>query len=140
MRLSHCESHCAGPFRFIPCLPKSKDASRGAASALAPRPAAVAEEEEEAPPVQKVEVPVAGKDEKEAAEEQEDGEEVAVATAAAPTKSCLKKANCGDDKRAAKGNVQWLDLLGEDLAEVKEYEPRYVSSSSMNLPQACNYS
>lgn len=141
MRLSHCESHCADPFRFIPCLPKSKDASRGAASALAPRPAAVAEEEEEAPPVQKIEVPVAGKEEEEeAAEEYEDGEEeTVVATAAAPAKSCLKKANGGDDKRAAKGTVQWLDLLGKDLTEVKEYEPRYVSSSSMNLRQACNH-
>ena len=59
MRLSHCESHCAGPFRFIPCLLPSKDASRDAASAPAPRPAAVAEEEP--PPVQKIEVPEAGK-------------------------------------------------------------------------------
>jgi hypothetical protein len=123
MRLSHCESHCAGSFRFIPCLPKSKDASADAASA----PAAVAEEEGEAPPVQKIEVPVDGKDGDE--EEREDGEKAAVATAAAPKKSCLKKANCGDGKCAAKGNVQWLDLLGKDLTEVKEYEPRYA-----NLP------
>lgn len=88
--------------------------------------AAVAEEEV-VPPVQKIEVPVAGKDgNEEEAEEQEDGEKAAVATAAAPTKSCLKKANCGDGKCAVKGNVQWLDLLGKDLTEVKEYEPRYV--------------
>lgn len=127
MRLSHCESHCAGPFRIIPCLPKSKDASRDAASALAPRPAAVAEEEP--PPVQKmmkIEVPVAEKEDDDAdadAEEREDGEKAAVATAAAPTKSCLKKASLADDECAAKGNVKWLDLVGKDLTEVKEFEP-----------------
>ncbi|CAN6281003.1 unnamed protein product [Urochloa humidicola] len=122
MRLSHCESHCAGSFRFIPCLPKSKDASFGAASSPVPRSAAVAEEE--VPPVQKIEVPVAGKDgDEEEAEEHEDGEKAAAVKATAPTKSCLKKANGGDGKCAAKGNVQWLDLLGKDLEEVKEYEP-----------------
>jgi hypothetical protein len=47
-----------------------------------------------------------------------------VATAAVPAKSSLKKANCGDNKCAAKGNVQWLDLLGKDLTEVKEFKPR----------------
>ncbi|WVZ60855.1 hypothetical protein U9M48_010821 [Paspalum notatum var. saurae] len=122
MRLSHWESHCAGPFRIIPCLPKSKDASHDAASAPAPRPAAVAEEEP--PPVQKIEVrvPVAGEDDDEDAENQEDGEKMAPAPA--PSKSCLKKANLGDGKCAGKGNVKWLDLLGKDLTEVKEFEPR----------------
>ena len=133
MRLSHCESHCAGPFRFISCLPKSKDASRDATPAPAPRSAAVAEEEP--PPVQKIEAPVPGKeDDEEEAQKHEDGEKAAPP----PKKSCLKKANCGDDKCAAKCNVQWLDLLGEDLTEVKEYEPRYASSSSLNFLQACN--
>ena len=133
MRLSHCESHCAGPFRFISCLPKSKDASRDAASEPAPRSAAVAEEEP--PPVQKIEAPVPGKeDDEEEAQKHEDGEKAAPP----PKKSCLKKAICGDDKCAAKCNVQWLDLLGEDLTEVKEYEPRYASSSSLNFLQACN--
>lgn len=121
MRLSHCESHCAGPFRFIPCLLPSKDASRDAASAPAPRPAAGAEEEP--PPVQKIEVPVAGKDGD--AEKHEDDEK---ATATAPAKSCLKKTSCGDVRCADKGNVKWLDLLGKDLTEIKEYEPRYISS------------
>lgn len=116
MRLSHCESHCAGPFRFIPCLHPSKDASRDAASAPAPRPAAVAEEEP--PPVQKIEVPVAGKDGDD--EKREDDEK---APATAPAKSCLKKTSCGDDRCADKGNVKWLDLLGKDLTEIKEYEP-----------------
>jgi hypothetical protein len=49
-----------------------------------------------------------------------------------PTKSTLKKANCDNSKCAAKGNVQWIDLLGKqwidllrkDLTEVKEFEPR----------------
>jgi len=133
MRLSHCESHCAGPFRFISCLPKSKDASRDAASEPAPRSAAVAEEEP--PPVQKIEAPVPGKeDDEEEAQKHEDGEKAAPP----PKKSCLKKANCGDDMCAAKCNVQWLDFLGEDLTEVKEYEPRYASSSSLNFLQACN--
>jgi hypothetical protein len=45
-----------------------------------------------------------------------------VATAAVLTKSSLKKANCGDSKCAAKGNVQLLDLLGKDLTEVKEFK------------------
>jgi hypothetical protein len=124
MRLSHCESHCAGPFRLIPCLPQSKDASRDAAAASppAPRPAAVAEEEP--PPVQKVEAPVAaGRDDD--AEKREDVEK-----APALGKSCLKKTSCGDDECADKGNVKWLDLIGKDLAEIKEYEPRYISSLS----------
>jgi hypothetical protein len=111
MRLPHCESHWAGPFRYVPCLPKSKDAS-GGGPAVGVVAAAV--------PVQKIEIAVAGKG--------EDGEKAAAApapaTAAVPTKSSLKKANCGDSKCAAKGKVQWLDLLGKDLTEVKEFEPR----------------
>jgi len=91
--------------------------------------------EEEPPPVQKIEAPVPGKeDDEEEAQKHEDGEKAAPP----PKKSCLKKAICGDDKCAAKCNVQWLDLLGEDLTEVKEYEPRYASSSSLNFLQACN--
>ena len=72
----------------------------------------------------------AGKDDD--AEKREDGEKPA---APAPGKSCLKKTSCGDDECADKGNVKWLDLLGKDLTEIKEYEPRYISSFSMNLPQ-----
>lgn len=77
-------------------------------------------------------MPVAGKDDD--AEKREDGEKPA-ASAPAPGKSCLKKTSCGDDDCADKGNVKWLDLLGKDLTEIKEYEPRYISSFSMNLPQ-----
>lgn len=122
MRLSHCESHCAGPFRFIPCLPQSKDASRDAASPPAPRPAAVAEEEP--PPVQKIEVPVAAGKDDDDAEKREDSEKAAApAPVPVPGKSCLKKTSCGDGEFAGKGNVKWLDLLGKDLTEIKEYEP-----------------
>ncbi|XP_062212667.1 uncharacterized protein LOC133913513 [Phragmites australis] len=127
MRPSHCESHCAAPFRYIPCLLKSRDASSDAASAAARRPAAVAEEEP--PPVQKIEVAVAGKDGDDDDEKREGGEKAAVATAAAPTKSSLKKDNCGDSKCAAKGNVKWLDLLGKDLTAVKEFEPSECGDS-----------
>ncbi|KAL6636767.1 hypothetical protein ACP70R_024339 [Stipagrostis hirtigluma subsp. patula] len=121
MRLSHCESHCAAPFRYIPCLPKSKDAGSDAVAA-APHPAAgvAATTEEEPPLVQKIEVALAGKDDEEEDEKHEDGEKLAPPL---PPKSSLKKANCGDSNCAAKGNVKWLDLLGKDLTEVKEFEP-----------------
>ncbi|KAF7061468.1 hypothetical protein CFC21_068161 [Triticum aestivum] len=124
MRLSHCETYCASPLCYIPCLPKSKDAPPAADAVSAP-PCPV---EDKPPQVQKIEVvaPAAaaadkdedGKDHK----EHEDGEK----TAAVPLpKSNLKKANCGDDGVCApKGNVKWLDLLGKDLTEVKEFEPR----------------
>ncbi|KAK3145815.1 hypothetical protein QOZ80_3BG0257900 [Eleusine coracana subsp. coracana] len=122
MRLSHCESHCAGPFRYVPCLPKSKDASGGAASTAA-AVTVVAATEEQPPPVQKIEAAIARKDNDDDDEKREDGVKAAVATATAPTKSSLKKASCGDSKCVVKGNVQWLDLLGKDLTEVKEFEP-----------------
>ncbi|TVU44607.1 hypothetical protein EJB05_04052 [Eragrostis curvula] len=118
MRLSHCESHCAGPFHYIPCLPKSKDVSGGASSAAG----VVAAAEEQPPPVQKIEAAVARKDDDEKCE---DG----VKTAAPPTKSSLKKITGGDSKCPAKGNVQWLDLLGKDLTEVKEFEPSECEDS-----------
>ncbi|KAL6893907.1 hypothetical protein ACP4OV_008005 [Aristida adscensionis] len=125
MRLSHCESDCAAPFRYIPCLPKSKDAGSAIAAAAAPHTAAaVADAAEEEPPlVQKIEVAVAEKDEEEEEEDEEEKQEDGEKVAAAPTKSSLKKPNCGDGDGAAKGNVKWLDLLGKDLTEVKEFEP-----------------
>jgi hypothetical protein len=59
----------------------------------------------------------------------------------APPKSNLKKPNCAADGVCApKGNVKWLDLLGKDLTEVREFEPRYnhphlppLYTSMMNL-------
>jgi hypothetical protein len=47
------------------------------------------------------------------------------------SKSCLKRADCVDSsKHVVKGNVKWKDLLGKDLTQVKEFEPRYVLCSS----------
>ncbi|CAM0876837.1 unnamed protein product [Alopecurus aequalis] len=114
MRLSHCESYCADPLCYIPCLPKSKDASPGALSSAAPCPV-----EDKPPPVQKIESVLE-------AEKDGDGEKTpAAALARPPPKSNLKKPNCGADGDACapKGNVKWLDLLGKDLTEVKEFEP-----------------
>lgn len=129
MRLSHCESYCAAPLCYIPCLPKSKDAAPGgAADAVSAAPCPVAATEDKPPQVQKFEVvaPAAAAADKddEDHKEHEDGEKTAVAAAVPLPKSNLKKANCGDDGVCApKGNVKWLDLLGKDLTEVKEFEP-----------------
>ncbi|KAM3278813.1 hypothetical protein ACQJBY_046228 [Aegilops geniculata] len=131
MRLSHCETYCASPLRYIPCLPKSKDAPPPAAAdavSAAPCPVSVAATEDKPPQVQKFEAvapaaAAADKDEDDKDhKEHEDGEK----TAPPPPlpKSNLKKANCGEDGVCApKGNVKWLDLLGKDLTEVKEFEP-----------------
>ncbi|KAL5210095.1 hypothetical protein ABZP36_005718 [Zizania latifolia] len=119
-------SHCGPPLCYIPCLPKSKDAGSDAVSA-APCPAA-----DEDKPLQKIEAAtVAEKDDDDSKQEEEEeddggggGEKTAVAALPpAPPKSNLKKADCADSKCVAKGNVKWLDLLGKDLTEVKEFEP-----------------
>ncbi|VAI37967.1 unnamed protein product [Triticum turgidum subsp. durum] len=120
MRLSHCETYCAAPLCYIPCLPKSKDAPPpAAADAVAAAPCPV---EDKPPQVQKIEVVApAAADKDEDDKEHEHGDK----TAPRPLpKSNLKKANCGEDGVCApKGNVKWLDLLGKDLTEVKEFEP-----------------
>jgi hypothetical protein len=120
MRLSHCESYCASPLCYIPCLPKSKDAPGGDALTAAPCPVAVVAEDKP-PPVQKIEVE-ADKNHDEGSKD----EKTLAAAVVAPPKSNLKKADgvCA----APKGNVKWLDLLGKDLTEVKEFEPRYNHS------------
>ncbi|XP_051177775.1 uncharacterized protein [Lolium perenne] len=121
MRLSHCESYCASPPCYIPCLPKSKDAPPGA-GALSTPPCPV---EDKPPPVQKFE-PVEAPEKKDDVESRkdEDGEKTLAAAAVAPPKSNLKKPNCATDGVCApKGNVKWLDLLGKDLTEVREFEP-----------------
>jgi hypothetical protein len=120
MRLSHCESYCASPLCYIPCLPKSKDAPGGDALTAAPCPVAVVAEDKP-PPVQKIEVEA----DKNHDEGSKDEKTLAAAVVALP-KSNLKKADgvCA----APKGNVKWLDLLGKDLTEVKEFEPRYNHS------------
>lgn len=120
MRLSHCETYCVAPLCYIPCLPKSKDAPPpAAADAVAAAPCPV---EDKPPQVQKIEVVApAAADKDEDDKEHEHGDK----TAPPPLpKSNLKKANCGEDGVCApKGNVKWLDLLGKDLTEVKEFEP-----------------
>jgi hypothetical protein len=127
MRLSHCESYCASPPCYIPCLPKSKDAPPGA-GALSTPPCPV---EDKPPPVQKFEpVEAPEKDDAESRKD-EDGEKT-LAAVVAPPKSNLKKPNCAADGVCApKGNVKWLDLLGKDLTEVREFEPRYNQSSQI---------
>uniref|UniRef100_A0ACD6A629 Uncharacterized protein n=1 Tax=Avena sativa TaxID=4498 RepID=A0ACD6A629_AVESA len=133
MRLSHCESYCASPLCYIPCLPKSKHAPVGELlpSAPAPCPVAVAAiAEDKPPPVQKIAVEPPEKD----------GEKTLAAAMmpAPPPKSNLKKANCAADGMCApKGNVKWLDLLGKDLTEVKEFEP---SESGDSLDDGDNMS
>jgi hypothetical protein len=75
------------------------------------------------PLVQKVEATaVAGDD------DEEGYKEVPVAP-----KSSLKRADCVDRKNVVKGNVKWMDLLGKDLTQVKEFEPRYVTFSLLVL-------
>ncbi|KAG8061267.1 hypothetical protein GUJ93_ZPchr0003g18647 [Zizania palustris] len=125
MRLSHCQSYCGPPLCYIPCFPKSKDAGNNVVSAV-PCPAA---DEGKPPLVQKIEEEVVAENDDDDSEEEEDGgggEKTAVAVAAlppAPLKSNLKKADCTDSNCVVKGNVKWLDLLGKDLTEVKEFEP-----------------
>lgn len=47
------------------------------------------------------------------------------------TKSCLKKKKKAgfEGHCAEKKQVQWVDLLGKELAEVKEFESRWVNFS-----------
>lgn len=129
MRLSHCESYCASPPCYIPCLPKSKDAPAGDAPSAAPCPVAATVTEDKPPPVQKIEMEAAVGSEKDDGDRKDgDGEKTLAAAmmVAPPPKSNLKKANCdadGDGVCAPKGNVKWLDLLGKDLTEVREFEP-----------------
>ncbi|TVU41667.1 hypothetical protein EJB05_15206, partial [Eragrostis curvula] len=92
-----CESNCAPPLRrSCPGVPE---------------PAAVAEEKP--PLVQKIEAVAAG------VEDEEGCKEVPVAP-----KSSLKRSDCVDSRNVVKGHVKWMDLLGKDLTQVKEFEPR----------------
>lgn len=116
MRSSHdCESNCAPPLCYLPCLLKSKEDAVNDPVPGSPSPTAVAEEKP--PLVQKIEPPAAAAD---GFNDEEGFKEVPVAP-----KSSLKRADCGDNKNVVKGNVKWMDLLGKDLTQVKEFEPRY---------------
>lgn len=111
---SHCESICAPPLCYLPCLPKSKDDAGSGPPSGSPSPAAVAEDKP--PEVQKIEEAAAG--------DEDDGGTKRYKEVAVASKSCLKRANCADSsKDMGKGNVKWRDLLGKDLTQVKEFEP-----------------
>ncbi|OEL31314.1 hypothetical protein BAE44_0007669 [Dichanthelium oligosanthes] len=116
MSSSHCESNCAPPLCYLPCLLKSKDDAGCDPSSGSPSPAAVAEDKP--PLVQKIE-------EAAAATGGEDNDEKGCKEVAVASKSCLKRADCVDSSNnVVKGNVKWKDLLGKDLTQVKEFEPR----------------
>ena len=122
---SYCESNCAPPLCYLPCLLKSKDDAGGDLESESPSPAAVAEDKP--PVVQKIEEAAAATGGGDDYDDDEKGcKEVAVAS-----KSCLKRADCVDSsKNVVKGNnVKWKDLLGKDLTQVKEFEPRYALCS-----------
>lgn len=115
---SHCESNCAPPLCYLPCLLKSKDDAGGDLVSGSPSPAAVAEEKP--PVVQKIEEAAA------ATGGGDDDDDKGCKVVAVASKSCLKRADCVDSsKDVMKGNVKWKDLLGKDLTQVKEFEPRY---------------
>ncbi|XP_006658316.1 uncharacterized protein LOC102699798 [Oryza brachyantha] len=138
MRSSHCESYCAPPLCNIPCLPKSKDDSTAddVAAAASPTPAtgvAAALAEDKPPPVQKIEAATADKDDNDN-DDDEASKEVVVTVV---PKSSLKKTSCEDSKNVVKGNVKWMDLLGKDLAEVKEFEPSESGDSDDEDGNTC---
>ena len=119
---SYGESNCAPPLCYLPCLLKSKDDAGGDLESKSPSLAAVAEDKP--PVVQKIE-------EAAAATSGDDDDEKGCKEVAVASKSCLKRADCVDSsKNVVKGNnVKWKDLLGKDLTQVKEFEPRYVLCS-----------
>ncbi|KAK3124552.1 hypothetical protein QOZ80_7BG0588270 [Eleusine coracana subsp. coracana] len=125
MRSSYdCESNCAPPLCYLPCLPKSKEDAGSDPVPGPPSPAAVAEEKP--PLVQKIEAAAAG------GNDEDDYKEVPVAP-----KSSLKRADCADNKNVVKGNVKWMDLLGKDLTQVKEFEPSESGDSDDDDASPC---
>jgi len=118
---SYGESNCAPPLCYLPCLLKSKDDAGGDLESKSPSLAAVAEDKP--PVVQKIE-------EAAAATSGDDDDEKGCKEVAVASKSCLKRADCvHSSKNVVKGNVKWKDLLGKDLTQVKEFEPRYALCS-----------
>ncbi|KAL6880621.1 hypothetical protein ACP4OV_012186 [Aristida adscensionis] len=130
MRISsRGESKCAPPLCYLPCLPKSKD------EPVSGQPSPAAAGGEVKPPlVQKIEAAAAaaaaGGD-----EEKEAGTDVPVSVA---PKSSLRRADCVDSSRnVVKGNVKWMDMLGKDLTQVKEFEPSESGDSDDEDGNAC---
>jgi hypothetical protein len=120
MRISFCESYCA-PFKCLrslfccslPPFVRTKDAPN-----LAPTPNSNLNQNSSANliPVSESDAISASVDKK-SREEEKVG---ALSVEEVNRKSCLKKSD-GE----IKGNVKWMDMLGKELVEVKEYEPRY---------------
>ncbi|KAG8100585.1 hypothetical protein GUJ93_ZPchr0013g36424 [Zizania palustris] len=139
MKSSHCESYCAHPLCHLPCLPKSKyDSSPDDVVTASPSPATTgvaAFDEDKPPAVQKIEAATADRASTADGDDEEGSEEVVVEVA--PPKSSLKKANCVGSKNVVKGNVKWMDFLGKDLTEVKEFEPSESGDSDDEDGNAC---
>ncbi|KAJ8513051.1 hypothetical protein OPV22_003485 [Ensete ventricosum] len=89
---------------YPPCPPKSQ---RGDAESVSSSPAPASTILEEKPSEEKI-----------AAEQNsaEDGKDEIL------LKSSLKKPRASDLEPVGKGNVKWLDLLGKELVEIKEFE------------------
>lgn len=121
MRISFCERYCA-PFNsclrslfccYLPSFVRDKNAPN-----LAPIPNSNQNSSTNPIPVSESDTSSASVDEK-----SRDEKVGALSVEEANRKSCLKKSD-GEKK----GNVKWMDLLGKELVEIKEYEPRYVVS------------
>ncbi|XP_062190332.1 uncharacterized protein LOC133893347 [Phragmites australis] len=126
---SNCESNCAPPFCCLPCLHKSKDDADGDPVSGSPSPASVTEDKP--PLVQKIESAAAA-----TGGDDDDDDEGFKQVAVAP-KSSLKRVNCVDNKNVVKGNVKWMDFLGNELTQVKEFEPSESGDSDDEDGNAC---
>ncbi|KAJ3707291.1 hypothetical protein LUZ61_010996 [Rhynchospora tenuis] len=118
MRISFCDSYCT-PINcvrslFCCCLPSfvaTKDAPN-----LTPIPNSNPNQNSSANPI-----PNLGPDAVSASIDENSSDEKVGALGEVEEnnrKSCLKKTN-----GQKKGNVKWMDLLGKELEEIKEFEP-----------------
>nr|XP_018680106.1 PREDICTED: uncharacterized protein LOC103982974 isoform X2 [Musa acuminata subsp. malaccensis] len=111
MRLSSCNCHypriccCKSSSRYYPpCPPKSQwGDAENVSSSPAPASTILAKKPSEEKVVVEQTSPEGGKDE-------------------ISLKSSLKKPRSSDLEPFGKGNVKWLDLLGKELVEIKEFE------------------
>ncbi|XP_026655750.1 uncharacterized protein LOC103723040 isoform X1 [Phoenix dactylifera] len=102
MRVSSCNCHCPLMCCSKPSLPRHCPPH----ASSVPAPVSVVSEEK----------PSDEKDADEQAAVDEGKVEVFL-------KSSLKKPESSDLKEDEKGNVKWMDLLGKELVEIKEFEP-----------------
>jgi hypothetical protein len=136
MRISFRESYCA-PFNclrslfccYLPSLERAKDAPN-----LAPIPNSNPNpnQNSSANPI-----PISDSAAVSASVDEESGEgKVGALSVEEVRKSCLKKLD-GEKK----GNVKWMDLLGKELVEIKEYEPsdsESLDDDDGNTPCICS--